>query len=93
MEFDWVYLATTVGAAAMTVIITQVIKAIVGTEINTWWLRLIVFCLGAAILIVSNIVIYGFTWANFGLCALNSIVVYLIATGAYTTSKITNSDT
>jgi predicted membrane channel-forming protein YqfA (hemolysin III family) len=85
MEFGWAYIATVAGAAAVTVLIVQAIKAVAGTEIKTLWLRLVTFGLCTVLLLVANAVIYGLTWESAGLCVINGVVAYLVATGAYKT--------
>jgi MFS-type transporter involved in bile tolerance (Atg22 family) len=85
MEFEWIQMSTVAGASAVAVLIIQAIKAIVGAEINKWWLRLVTFGLCTLLLLVANAAIYGLTWENAGLCVINGVVAYLVATGAYKT--------
>jgi predicted membrane channel-forming protein YqfA (hemolysin III family) len=85
MEFGWIQMTTVAGAAAVAVLIVQAIKAIAGTEIKSLWLRLSTFVLCTALLLIANAAIYGLTWESAGLCIINGVVAYLVATGAYKT--------
>ena len=85
MEFGWIQMTTVAGAAAVAVLIVQAIKAIAGTEIKALWLRLTTFALCTVLLLIANAAIYGLTWENAGLCVINGVVAYLVATGTYKT--------
>ena len=85
--FSWDYIGSVVGAGAVTAVIVQVIKKIVGHEVNTWWLRLIVFVIGTALLTVGRAITAGLTWDGLLLCVINGVAVFFSATGEYHTIK------
>lgn len=84
MNFSIASLATTSGCALALPWIIEGIKRIAGVEINTWYLRLIVFLSGLAILDVALLFI-GWDWQQFALNFINALVVYFVATGEYHT--------
>ena len=85
MEFDWVYLTTVAGASVFTPLVVQAIKKIAGADIKKLWLRLVTWAVGFGLLLGANAIIYGLTLPDAGLCLVNSVVVYLMSTGAYKT--------
>lgn len=84
MEITWAYLATIAGSGAVTTIIVQFIKKIVGHELDKWYLRLLTYFVALALLDVALIFI-GWSWSSFALNFVNAVLVYLTATGEYHT--------
>lgn len=84
MTFSAASLATTTGCALALPWVIEGIKRILGLEINTWVLRLVVFLSGLTILNVALLFV-GWDWQQFALNFLNALVVYFVATGEYHT--------
>ena len=80
--YGWPTLATTAGASAAVLLIVQYIKA--GLD-RVWKIptRLLVYVLCLAILACARAVMFGLTWADAPLLAINSFVAALTAMGAY----------
>lgn len=85
MEFAWEYIGTVAGASVVTALIVQLIKHIIGKDVNAWWLRLITWVIGTGLIVAANAVLYGLTWDSVGLYVINGVVVYMTTTGMYKT--------
>ena len=84
MNFSISSLATTTGCALALPWVIEAIKRILGLDVNKWYLRLIVFLVGLAILDIALLFV-GWDWQQFALNFLNALVVYFVATGEYHT--------
>ena len=83
MEFTWEYIATVVGAGAVTTLIIQMVKSIAGVDINKWWLRLITYIVGVVLLLLGSWFTVGVDLSTALLCVLNGVAVFFAATGEY----------
>lgn len=85
MNWSWAYLATPAGCAIVLPWVIEGLKRIGGfSDMNKWWLRLIVYLSGLVIMNVAMLFI-GWDWSQFALNFLYAVVVYFIATGEYHT--------
>ncbi len=83
MVFSWDYISSVVGAGAVTAVIVQAIKKIIGHDVNEWWLRLLTFGIGAVLLTIGTWATSGLSWDGLLLCLINSVAVFFSATGEY----------
>lgn len=89
--FSWEQLATIAGASLATLLIVQLLKL----PLDKVWkipTRIIAYIIALAITTLATHFTIGLTWSNFGLAALNSVIVALTAMGAYeiTFAKLEN---
>lgn len=80
--FDWTQLVTIAGATLATLLIVQLLKL----PIDKVWkipTRIIVYVIALAIMTLATHFTVGLTWDNFGLAAVNAVIVALAAMGTY----------
>lgn len=80
--FTWEQLATIAGATLATLLIVQLLKL----PLDKVWkipTRIVVYVIALAIMTVATHFTAGLTWSNFGLGALNAVIVALAAMGGY----------
>ena len=80
--FDWTQLVTIAGATLATLLIVQLLKL----PIDKVWkipTRIIVYVIALAIMTIATHFTVGLTWDNFGLAAVNAVIVALAAMGTY----------
>ena len=79
---DWTQLVTIAGATLATLLIVQLLKL----PIDKVWkipTRIIVYIIALAIMTLATHFTVGLTWDNFGLAAVNAVIVALAAMGTY----------
>lgn len=69
----------------MITILAQIFKHIAGIEINHWWLRLITYMVGTALLILGVVFTAEADADKVLICFINGAIVYFAATGEYHT--------
>lgn len=89
--FSWEQLATIAGATLATLLIVQLLKL----PIDKVWkipTRIVAYVIALAVMVLATHFTQGLNWSNFGLAALNAVIVALAAMGSYevTFHKIEN---
>ena len=90
--FSWEQLATIAGATVATLLIVQLLKLPMD---KVWKIptRIVAYVIALIIMVLATHFTQGLNWSNFGLAALNAVIVALAAMGSYelTFHKIENA--
>lgn len=80
--FSWEQLATIAGATVATLLIVQLLKLPMD---KVWKIptRIIAYVIALVIMVLATHFTQGLNWSNFGLAALNAVIVALAAMGSY----------